>query len=376
MAAAGYLLNNRTYYNPDLGEEVIEILNDFEKPYRFHKSLDEYCPTPLIEIPHLSELLGINKILIKDEGQRFGTSALKILGASYAVYQEINHSKSIKGICTATDGNHGRAVAWACKKNGLESVVFVPYQTSVSRIRFIEEEGAKVIVSKGHYDQAVKEAAAYAEENNITLLQDTSWTNYHRIPSTITSGYYTEMHEVSEQTNKLMKPAIDVVFIQAGVGSWPSAIVHFIRKYLNNQKVKIVCVEPYESDAIYESVKRASLATTRKSQKTIMAGLNCGTPSYIAFEILKQGVDAFLTISDEYAIDAIKYLNAPLPGDPYVAAGESGSAGLAALLAIIRNKNIGMLKKQLGITKESNILVFNTENVTDPDLHYQLLSDK
>lgn len=372
MGAAGYLLNNKGSYNPQLEKEIEIIFNDFEKPFSFHKSLGEYTSTPIIQLNQLAKLLGVGNIYVKDEGQRFGTSALKILGASFAVHQIINKNPDIGGICTATDGNHGRALAWSARKNQLKCVIFVPCHTAKSRINYIVDEGAQVIVSKGRYDDAVLDAKKFGEQNNFVLVQDTAWPDYLQIPALITAGYYTQMHETSEQTLQLKNPPVDVIFVQAGVGSWPSAVVHFIRKKLKNEKVKIVCVEPFESDAIYESVKVNALATTKKSQQTIMAGLNCGTPSILAFDILRNGVDAFLIIDDQYAIDAIKYLNAPLPGDFYIAAGESGSAGLAGLLAILNNDLLKELKKFLQIDKNSNILLFNTENVTDPELYDEI----
>ncbi|MBN2487348.1 MAG: diaminopropionate ammonia-lyase [Bacteroidales bacterium] len=374
MGAAGYLINNRGEYAPNIEPEIEPIFNSFENPYLFHKGLPEYYPTPLTQLNHLSGLLGVGNILVKDEGRRFGTSALKILGASFATHELLKSNPAVKGICTATDGNHGRALAWSAKQNGLSCVIFVPCHTAHSRIKYIADEGAQVIVSQGRYDDAVAEAKEYARLTGYALVQDTSWAGYLEIPAIITAGYYTQMHEISQQTRNLSIPRIDIVFVQAGVGSWPSSVVHFIRKKLNNQTVKIVCVEPYESDAIYESVKQNALAGTRKSQKTIMAGLNCGTPSILAFDILRQGVDAFVIIDDQYAIDAIKYLNAPLPGDPYIAAGESGSAGLAGLLAILNNDMLAPLKQFLEIKTKSNILLFNTENVTDPEYFNQLLN--
>lgn len=372
MSEVGFILNRQKSYAPIIDNLVAPILNNFDAPFEFHKSIPAFSATPLLNLPALAERLSLGSIWVKDEGVRFGTSAIKILGASYAINHISNQQSIIKGICTATDGNHGKAVAWVANQNSLPAVIFVPKHTVQSRIDNIVAEGATVIVSKDDYDQAVNEASEFASKNNFALVQDTSWLGYTEIPATITAGYYTQMHEICCQTSNLFNPAIDLVFIQAGVGSWPSAVVHFIRKKLGN-KVKIVCVEPYESDAIYESIKRNSLASTRKSQKTIMAGLNCGTPSALAFEILKNGVDAFLVISDRYAIDAIRYLNAPLPGDPYVSAGESGAAGLAGLLALTNNLMLNNLKEALGLNKNSNILLFNTENVTDPVLMDEIM---
>ena len=374
MSATGYLLNTKENYSPQIPDEVYSVLNDFESSIEFHKELKEYNNTPFVSLPSLSAKTGVKNIFVKDESKRFGTGALKVLGASYAVNHYVSNEEII-GICTATDGNHGRAVAWAAKQKGIKAVVFVPSYTAQSRIKAIENEGAKVLVTAGNYDEAVQEAAFFAREKHFKLIQDTAWREYQDVPAYITAGYYTELIEISQQTQQLTNPKIDVVFVQAGVGSWPSAVVHFIRKYLNNKDIKIVCVEPYESDCIYESIKNESIASTRKSQETIMAGLNCGTPSVLAFEILKQGVDAFLLISDQHTIDAIKYLNAPIPGDPYISAGESGASGLGGFLAVMNNHALADLRLKLGINDQSNVLVFNTESVTDPDLTSSILDE-
>lgn len=376
MSAAGYLLNKRVEYCPFIESSIKDIIDDFGASLILHRTLADYEPTPLENLPMLAQQLGLGGILVKNESLRFGTSALKVLGVSFAINKLLEQNKETKGVCAATDGNLGKAIAWVAKKKGIDAVIFVPHHTATSQIKYIENESAKVIVSNGEYDEAMKEANTYAAKQNYIFIQDSALNQYIEIPALITAGYYTQMHEIYAETNSLKNPKIDVIFIQAGVGSWPSAIVHFIRKFKQNHQVKIVCVEPYESDAIYESIKRSALAATRKSQKTIMAGLNFGIPSSLAYEILKNGADAFEIISDKYAIDAIKYLNAPLPGDPYIGAGESGSAGLGGLLAIMNNHLMKDLKQHLKLNKSSNVLLFNTETVTDPILFEQIMVTK
>ncbi len=376
MSAAGYLLNKRLEYNPFIEAPIKNIIDDFEASLAFHRTLADYEPTPLENLPMLAQHLGLGRILIKNESLRFGTSTLKVLGVSFAINKSLEQNIGNKGVCTATDGNLGKVIAWVAKRKGIDAAIFVPNHTTASQIKYIENEGAKVIVCKGEYNEALKEANAYATKENYILIQDTALKQYFEIPALITAGYYTQMHEIYAETNSFKNPKIDVIFIQSGVGSWPSAIVHFIRKYKQNHQVKIVYVEPYESDSIYESIKRSTLAATRKSQKTIMTDLNSSTPSSLVFEILKNGADAFEIISDKYAIDAIKYLNAPLPGDPYIGAGESGSTGLGGLLAIVNNHTIRDLKQHLNLNKSSNVLLFNTEIVTDPILFEQMMEKK
>lgn len=368
MSVAGYLVNQRNIYNPDIEEPVERILNDFCEALKYHRSLSYYEPSPLESLPVLAHQLGLGNILVKNEGLRFGTSAFKILGVSFAIHKIIEQNPAVKGICTATDGNNGHTVAWWAKRKNLEVVIFVPHFTPTSRIRYIENEGATVYVSPGDFNATLHDAKNYAQTNGFALVQDSSWEENKEIAALITAGYYTQMHEVFAQTNGIKNPGIDVIFIQAGVGSWPSAVVHFLRKFKRNESVKIVCVEPCKSGVIYESVKRSTQAVARKSQETSMTVPNPGTPSSPAFEILKNGADAFEVIADTYTIDAIKYFNAPLPGDPYIAAGESGSAGLAGLLGVMNNHSISALRRYLNLNEKSNVLLFNTENVTDPVL--------
>ncbi|MBA7691723.1 Diaminopropionate ammonia-lyase [subsurface metagenome] len=198
------------------------------------------------------------------------------------------------------------------------------------------------------------------------LIQDTAWNEYIEIPALVTSGYYTQLKELEEQTNSFEKQ-IDLIFVQAGVGSWPSAVVHFVRNHPRLEKTDIVCIEPLQSDCFLESAKNKKLSATKKSQHTIMAGLNCGTPSVLAWEIMKSGINAFLAIDDEFAIEAMKKYYYPVEEDKSIEAGESGAAGLAGLLALINDRNLHDLQETLQIKHSTSILLFNTESITDPD---------
>ncbi|MGD2034862.1 MAG: pyridoxal-phosphate dependent enzyme, partial [Bacteroidales bacterium] len=178
--------------------------------------------------------------------------------------------------------------------------------------------------------------------------------------------YYTQMTEIEQQTDRFDEK-IDVVFLQAGVGSWPSAVIHFVRNHPALEHTKIVCVEPYESDCFLESVKNGKRSATKKNQKTIMAGLNCGTPSLLAWEIMKNNTDCFLSVSDSYTIKAMKEFSNPHGGDPRIEAGESGAAGLAGLIAVTTEPGLNDLRKQLGLDRNATVLLFNTEGITDPE---------
>ncbi len=345
------------------------VLNDFNASTGFHRSLPDYAPSPLISLPGLSDQLGVGSIQVKDEGQRFGIPAIKLLGASFAVARLLETDPAIITFCSATDGNHGKGVAWACRHFGRKAVIFVPGYTVTARINAIQNLGAQVIVVEGNYDMAVETAKRYAHANQAVLVQDTSWDGYSEIPALITAGYYTQMTELLMQIGDSGVP--DLVILQAGVGTWPSAVAHFMRNMPVFENTRIVCAEPFNSDCFLESAKQGRRSATVKSQQTIMAGLNCGTPSLLAWELLKHATDIFISIADNYALEAMHTYYHPIGSDPVICAGESGAAGLAALLAIIRDERLLSVRKELEIGKTTNVLLFNTENITDPEFFKQ-----
>jgi len=360
-----FFINEITEYNPDINLKDREILDDLNASHGFHSGLAEYKPTSLTYLPALSLLTGVGEIWVKDESQRFGISAIKAAGASYAIKKLLDKKPGKQTICTATDGNHGRAVAWTTKKFGHKSVVFVPGSMVKSRIEDIAAEGAKVIRINGKYDEAVRAAHDYANKNKFMLVQDTAWPGYTSIPALVMAGYHTVIKEIEDEMKNRGLPYYDVIFLQCGVGSWPSSVVHYYRRKYGNKSPQLVCVEPWHSDCIIESVKNRSVSETKKDQQTIMAGLNCGMPSVLAWKILNNGTDAFLSIPDSYAVEAMKALYYPNATDPKILSGESGAAGLAGLMAIMNEPKLIKLKNALSLNKKSRILVFNTEGITD-----------
>ncbi len=348
-----------------LDREILNILNS-EDINGFHNSFRTYAPTPLLGLPNLASVLGVKSIMVKDESKRFGVQAIKSLGALYAMSKILDTRTGRQTFCTATDGNHGWAVAYAARYFDQKAVVFVPENTVRSRIENIENENADVHVVRGDYDQAVEEARLYARQKPAILIQDTSWEGYEMVPAMITVGYLTQMLEIEDQINDEERPFFDIIILQGGVGTWPSSVVHYFKSTYKENSPKIIIAEPYESDCLLESAKRKKRSTTKKSQHTIMAGLNCGTPSKIAWEILQKGVDAFISIPDEYAIRAMKQFYNPMKDDPQIESGEAGAAGLGALMALMLEKELENLKKKIGINKDSNLLIFNTEGITDP----------
>lgn len=342
-----------------------EILKNSEAQ-TYHQTLAEYKQTPLVELKNLAAKYGMGNIYVKDESHRFGLNAFKGLGASYAIFKTLQTDKNVSTFCTATDGNHGRAVAWASKKEDKKAVVFVPRDTVESRIKSIENEGAKVIVIDGNYDRTCEAAAKACEEYGWKLIQDTSSEGYEEIPAQIMAGYLTHFQELEGTLHPVSNSKIDVVFLQAGVGSWAAAGIWYYLNRYGNQKPKIVLVEPYESDGILASFKAGKPVTPQGNFKTIMAGLNCGIPSLSAWDIIKNGADISIKIKDNYTIDAIKQLYNPIGNDEQIISGESGAAGLAGFLTVMDQASLVKVKEELNLNANSNILFFNTEGATDP----------
>ncbi len=351
-------------------------LKEINEIQTFHNTLDNKA-TPLINLNSLARYLGVNKIFLKDESQRFGLNAFKALGSSYAIYKNIKKYPEIKTFCTATDGNHGRSVAWMAKKLGKKAVVFVPEGTAFNRIRVIEEEGAKVIIVKDDYDTAVKMACKYVYDNNHkykkqshSLIQDTSWKDYHKIPIDIMKGYWTQMVEVTKQ---ISNEKIDFVFLQVGVGSWAASVIDFIVMHWENHPL-FISVEPNSANCLFQSIDKGKMVTVNSDQFTSMAGLNCQSISTIAWPILKNGIFGCMSIPDEITEEAMRILAKPLSGDPSIISGESGASGLGALIALIKDQRCKEFRNSILINENSNILVINTEGDTDPVNYKNIVS--
>ncbi len=340
----------------------------------FHRSLKDYRPVSYYQLPNLAQNLGVKNIFVKDESSRFGLKAFKGLGTSYAVHQALKANPKIQTFCTATDGNHGRALAWSAKLANKNAVIIVPKHTTEERIKAIKAENATVIGFEGNYDEACVHAEKLSEQDGWELIQDVAWNGYEEIPAQIMAGYLSIFKEMETSLHSLLKPEIDLVFLQAGVGSFASSAVWYYLNRYGKNKPKIVIVEPIEADGILESFKQKQLSISRGKQETIMAGLNCGLPSSIAFPILEAGVDAVIRIKDEFAKKAMKLLYHSEGDDYSIVAGESGAAGLAGFLALQNEKEFEPVLKHLNINNYSNILFFNTEGDTDPVAFKSIIS--
>lgn len=355
--------------------EVTQILQE-STSLQFHSSLKDYLPTPLIDLKGLAEKLDVGNIFLKDESHRFGLNAFKGLGASYAIFKILENDSNVETFCTATDGNHGRAVAWAAKLFNKKAVVFVPKETTPARKNAIENEGAIVEQLPFNYDDTCKYAAQQSREYNWKLVQDTAWEEYEEIPGLIKAGYITHFRELETSINVLPEAKVDVVFLQAGVGSWPAAAAWYYYNRYRDKAPKLVLVEPEESSGILESFRKGKRSRPKGKCMSIMAGLNCGIPSLSAWEILKNTVDASIEIEDTFAEKAMRTLFYPAGNDSRIIGGESGVGGLAGLIAIATDKRFSGLKTALGINSASRILIFNTEGDTDPENFRRIVNER
>ncbi len=363
-------MKNQDYLilEPDNGlvdSEITRLLKSSDS-IGFHTTLKDYNPSPIHRLSKLAEELGVRTIFLKDESTRFGLKAFKGLGTSYAVNQILQSKHSISTFCTATDGNHGKALAWSARLAGKKAVIVVPAHTTPARIMAIEAKDAEVIRFEGNYDDACKYAEKLSEQDGWKLVQDVAWDGYENIPAYIMAGYLSMFKELENNLHLPDEPLIDVVLLQAGVGSFASSAVWYYLNRYGNKKPKIVIIEPTEADGIFESFKHNQLKSSLGKQETIMAGLNCGLPSSIAWPVLKAGTDAVIRIEDQYSELAMRKLYYNKASDPQVISGESGAAGLAGLLAILQEEKFNPLMDHLGISHHSRILLFNTEGDTDP----------
>lgn len=356
----------------------------------FHRSLPGYEPTPLRALPDLAFRFGLGAILVKDESKRFGIKAFKALGASYAIYRFLKKQWSTRfkepftpasfqdadvlaklgsfTFCAATDGNHGRAVAWTAKKLGQKAVIYMPADSVEARVENIGNEGAEVVLVEGTFDLCVERCAADAAKNGWQAISDTAYPGYREIPGWILLGYTSIFAELEGVLHQPDKANVDAVILPAGVGGLAAAGAFYYAKHYGAQRPVLICVEPVSSDCFLESVRfgAGEALPTRGKQTSIMAGLNCGVPSPLAWPFVRDAVHFFLAVGDKYAEQAMRRYYHPLGMDPRIVAGESGASGLAALLALTNSDKLAGIRSKLPLNQNSRILLINTEGDTDP----------
>ena len=349
----------------------------------FHRELPGYAPTPLRELPGLAARCGVSRVWLKDEGARLGLPAFKILGASWAASRmlaarlgepalaaDLDALRARLGgapaLVTATDGNHGRAVARMAALLGLPARVFLPAGAAPARIAAIAGEGALVEEVDGTYDDAVTRAAAVATEVGGLLLQDTSLPGHERVSELVVEGYATLFWEIEEQLRAAGEWPPDVLLVQVGVGALAHAAIVAMKRHELHGAVRVVGVEPVEAACVAAALAAGEVVTLPGRQHSLMAGLNCGTASAVAWPWLRRGLDAVVTVADERAVEAMRALAAE-----GVVAGETGAAGAAALLELAGDD---ALRRELRLDPTTCVVLLSTESATDPGSWERIVS--
>ncbi|MCB9667344.1 MAG: diaminopropionate ammonia-lyase [Myxococcales bacterium] len=388
------ILKNPAYDADLVYPEALQSVLNLE---RARQSLTEiqswpgYQVTPLQSLAGIAHALGVADVYYKDEGGRFGIGSFKALGGAYAVLRTLKkHIKETTGtspstedilagvyrnlaaqltVTTATDGNHGRSVAWGARLFGCACTVFIHRTVSEGRKHAIEHYGAHVVRTDGNYDDAVRQADESARLNGWALISDTSYEGYDDIPKDVMQGYTVMVQEVIDQLPDSHWPSH--VFVQGGVGALAAAVCAHIWESRPLQRPRFVVVEPDRAACLYESAKHGKPVVIHGELDTMMAGLACGEISKLAWMILEKGARDFVTLPDEAAIEAMRCLARGAFGDAPIVAGESAVAGLAVLLAAISQPP---LRHTLGLTADSRVLLFGTEGATDPALYERIVS--
>ena len=353
---------------------------------QFHQKIAGYQPTPLYALDELAGLFGVKKILVKDESQRFGLNAFKMLGGAYAIaqllcekyhiniadfsFEKIKTTISEKmTFATTTDGNHGRGVAWAAKQLGQNAVVYMPKGSAQERVDAILKLGAECIVTDMNYDDTVRLTMKNAQQNGWEVVQDTAWEGYTTIPTWIMQGYATLADEAVEQMNAMgVKPTH--VLLQAGVGAMAGGVLGYLVDVYGPRNLHSVIVEPELADCVYRSGVKGEIVNVGGDMATIMAGLACGEPNPLGWEILRNCATQFISCQDAVAALGMRVLGNPLGSDCRVVSGESGAVGLGVLAAVHHHPQRDAFMKKLGLDKDAVVLAISTEGDTDVK-HYR-----
>lgn len=363
----------------------------------FHRTVPGYAVTPLHSLSSLAQAMRVRQILIKDESQRFGLNAFKALGGSFAIARYICNklgmdvrqadlalltSPAVKKrlgditFVTATDGNHGRGVAWAATMLGMKAVVYMPRGSAETRLESIRAEGAEAFITELNYDDTVRMASRQAAEQDWILVQDTAWDGYEEIPTWIMQGYGVIVDEILEQMQEAGYGLPSHVFLQAGVGSFAAAVAGGLAQRVGLAQPIIVIVEPDNAACLYKSIRHndGQPHGVSGSMETIMAGLSCGEPSTVAWDVLRDYAHCFFSCPDYVAAHGMRLLAEPISTDPQIVSGESGAVGIGLLSLIMADKN-PQTAAALQLNTDSKILFISTEGDTDQENYKKIICD-
>jgi diaminopropionate ammonia-lyase len=383
-----FLLNNDALHRQPLDPVDAETLGlaGADTVERFLTHRDNHLATPLHALPALAGELGLGAIHIKDEGLRLGLGSFKALGGAYAVFRlvleeasrllgrrvdvadlerpEIRAVAAGMTVACATDGNHGRSVAQGAQLVGAKAAIFVHAGVSEERIAAIARYGAEMIRVDGNYDDSVRQAAQVSAEKGWTVVSDTSWPGYERIPGLVMQGYTAIVREALRQ---LPQPPTHV-FVQAGVGGIAAAVAGHLAIVLGDARPTFIVVEPARAACVVAAAQAGRVVKVAHDQPTVMAMLECYEASPIAWRVLARVADAFMTVDENEAVAVMRRLARPSGGDQVIVAGESGGVGLAGLIRAVADNQAA-----LGLDSKSRVLLINTEGATDPHRYAELV---
>ena len=384
-----FIANSTADYGKPLLQDAAALLGTEAalETERFLSFREGHAETPLRALPSLAGQLGVGSIHIKDEGLRLGLGSFKALGGSYAVIRlaleeasrqlgrsvdvaelqspEVRAVSAGLTVACATDGNHGRSVAQGASLIGARAKIFVHLGVSQKRADEIARFGADVIRVEGNYDESVAEASRVAERNGWTVVSDTAWPGYERIPGLVMQGYVPLLREAL----RAMPETPTHVFIQAGVGGVAAAIAGHLAVVFGEERPRFVVVEPARAACLLETARADRIVKIEDGEATVMAMLECYEPSLVAWRILSRVADGFMTVDEDDAVSAMKMLGKPVAGDPAIVAGESGGVGLAGLVRALKDDTA---REMLRLDRTSRIFLVNTEGATDPALYEKL----
>jgi diaminopropionate ammonia-lyase len=369
------------------GPEQEAVLNDaaFGLARRTIQSWPGFAPTALVPLGGFAKQARVGAVYYKDEASRFGLGSFKALGGAYAVWQVLRREAQGKEIdpddtaanaefaktvtvCCATDGNHGRSVAWGARTFGCNCVIFIHATVSEGRKREIEKYGARVVRCPGNYDDSVREAQATADREGWIVVSDTSYEGYKEIPKDVMQGYELMAAEALEQWPEAEPPTH--VFLQTGVGGMAAAVAANCWRRFGVNRPTVVLADPMKSACWLETLQAGRPTAVEGDLDTLMAGLACGEVSELAWTILKPSADAVVALSDDAAVDGMRALAEGRYGDAPLVAGESAVAGLMALMLVSEDPEA---RDALQLDENSRVLVFGTEGATDPELYEELV---
>lgn len=385
-----FLITDIQKASPDSHVRDFLDVKTLEQVWTYHKSFPAYTETPLAALDNLAKELGLSKVWVKDESYRFGLNAFKVLGGSYSIgvylakklgiplseltYEKLTSPEAKEKLgdmtfVTATDGNHGRGVAWTARELGQKSVVYMPQGSSQERLANIRAEGADASIVDMNYDDAVRLANQMGEEKGWIMVQDTAWEGYEEIPAWIMQGYATLAFEATRQLGDEVPTH---VFLQAGVGSLAGGVAGFLSNFYGDKKPLITIVEPNKADCIYRTAeaKDGKLHFVTGKMDTIMAGLACGEPNTIGWKVLTETADYAVSCPDWVAAKGMRVLGNSIGSDPKVVSGESGACTTGFVAALMTRDDLADMRKQLGLDENSKVLCISTEGDTDRE-HYR-----